>query len=249
MIEKGIFLFKFNSKDKMDEILVAGPWSYYSFPLILQPWLPEVDIDPNKISSFSIWVQLPLLKIHLWSQSVLSKIASVIGKPICTDGITAVKGRLSYARICVEINPHSELPDMIKLKGPGGVAITQKVEYEWVPSRCTYCECFGHSIEKCRKPKPVWLPKEPKEIILLENDSSHDNTEIHQRNERLRDVNEANQVSPKSQLEANPASVPKGKGNAKLIGKLSVLSDEPVTKISITPIPLLQKGTVEETIG
>ncbi|CAI9112184.1 OLC1v1012590C1 [Oldenlandia corymbosa var. corymbosa] len=97
-------------------------------------------------------------------------------------------------------------------KGPGGVSITQKVEYEWVPSRCTYCECFGNSTEKCRKPKPVWLPKEPKEIILSENDSSHDNTEINQGNERPRDVNEVNKVSTKPQLQANPVSATTIKG-------------------------------------
>lgn len=39
-----------------------------------------------------------------WNASILSKIASVIGKPLFTDSTTAERGRLAYARICVEVS-------------------------------------------------------------------------------------------------------------------------------------------------
>ncbi|CAI9106095.1 OLC1v1005153C1 [Oldenlandia corymbosa var. corymbosa] len=83
------------------------------------------------------------------------------GKPICTDGITTTQGRLSYARIYVEIDPSTELIDKVTLKGPGGIQFEQKIEYEWVPSKCTNCVCFGHSTEKCNIPlTPKWIPKQ-----------------------------------------------------------------------------------------
>ncbi|CAI9094684.1 OLC1v1030462C1 [Oldenlandia corymbosa var. corymbosa] len=157
LIEKGIFLFKFGNKEKMNEILESGPWSYYSIPLILQPWTPEMDIEPYKISKFPIWVKLPLLKLHLWSKSILSKIASVIGKPICTDGVTATQGRLGFARFCVKIEPNSELPDIITLKGPGGVSIVQKSNTE---TRGKQNEIVPQNQNKQAENAPVTILKE-----------------------------------------------------------------------------------------
>ncbi|CAI9089711.1 OLC1v1024331C1 [Oldenlandia corymbosa var. corymbosa] len=74
----------------------------------------------------------------------------------------AGNGKIEYARICVEIDPQTELPDTVTLKGPGGIRIEQKLEYEWVPAKCTHCICFGHSSEHCKsKPRKQWSPKQP----------------------------------------------------------------------------------------
>eukprot|EP00252_Welwitschia_mirabilis_P002186 TRINITY_DN1208_c1_g1_i1.p1 TRINITY_DN1208_c1_g1~~TRINITY_DN1208_c1_g1_i1.p1 ORF type:complete len:109 (+),score=10.27 TRINITY_DN1208_c1_g1_i1:913-1239(+) len=87
----------------------------------------------------------------------MSKIASVIGKPLCTYGITTRQERLSFARICIEISAKNELLTDILLKGPNGERLEQNVEYEWMPAKCTYCKFFGHKTENCKsKPIPIW---------------------------------------------------------------------------------------------
>eukprot|EP00252_Welwitschia_mirabilis_P015752 TRINITY_DN3492_c0_g1_i2.p1 TRINITY_DN3492_c0_g1~~TRINITY_DN3492_c0_g1_i2.p1 ORF type:complete len:170 (-),score=3.86 TRINITY_DN3492_c0_g1_i2:672-1181(-) len=143
----------------MQNVLDKGPWPFDNRPLILKPWTPATVLETDRISKFPIWVKLPCFKLHLWSVKILSKIASVIGKRICTDGITASQGRLSYARFCVEISPDFELPSFMTLKDPKGETLERKIEYEWTPAKCAYCRCFGHKTEHCkRKPVPIWKP-------------------------------------------------------------------------------------------
>lgn len=69
-----------------------------------------------------------------------------------------MKTRLNYARLLVEVFAADELPDEISLNLYNGEIITQKVEYEWVPPKCSICKCCGHIREQCN-PKQMWIPK------------------------------------------------------------------------------------------
>lgn len=101
---------------------------------------------------------------------MLSKIISQIGKPCYTDKITADleqgegEGRLSYARILVEVNAHDKLKDQIILRGPDGSETIQKIWYEWRPWQCLKCKSFGHKEAECegssqKRVVRKWLPK------------------------------------------------------------------------------------------
>lgn len=48
-----------------------------------------------------VWVKLPCLNIQLWTKKGLSKIASALGTPLSTDGLTDKGGMLNYVRITV----------------------------------------------------------------------------------------------------------------------------------------------------
>lgn len=104
----------------------------------------------------------PTLKLHLWSNSMLSKMASTIGRPLFTDRMTAEKERLANARVCVEIKVGSTLPELVILQDEDGNRVMQKVEYEWIPVSCKDCGVFGHTDARCpKKTKMVqqWVVK------------------------------------------------------------------------------------------
>lgn len=148
-LKQGVFIFQFESEDSMKEVLNLGPWSYFDRPLVLQIWKPDLDFDPTNMKALPVWVNLPDLRLHLWSSKIISKIASTLGKPLGCDGSTARRENLEHARVCIEIDAGHKLPESIKLKTPHDV-VTQKIQYECLPLRCLQCHHFGHEEATCR---------------------------------------------------------------------------------------------------
>jgi hypothetical protein len=56
-----------------------------------------------------------------------------------------LRKRLSYARVCVEIDASKTLVKEYDLRYPNGLFITISADYEWIPSRCNNCNVFGHT--------------------------------------------------------------------------------------------------------
>ncbi|XP_039009733.1 uncharacterized protein LOC120138287 [Hibiscus syriacus] len=75
----------------------------------------------------------------------LSFIASIVGKPLHMDSITAVREKLEYARVCVEIPAESLIHDHIDVVLSDESVARIRVSVPWMPSYCTDCGHFGHS--------------------------------------------------------------------------------------------------------
>ncbi|XP_020243178.1 uncharacterized protein LOC109821400 [Asparagus officinalis] len=116
-----------------------------------------------------MWIQLPGLRLNLWNAKCISKIASLIGKPIATDKLTASRQRLEYARVLVEVSVPSPLPDHISIQGPKGKNIIQKVIYELKPRWCDFCKQVGHETNYCKRKTGIqrWVPKS--KVVINEN--------------------------------------------------------------------------------
>ncbi|XP_020255648.1 uncharacterized protein LOC109832661 [Asparagus officinalis] len=163
LLKSGLFLFRFNTKEEMNDIMENGPWFFGSRPILLKFWTIEEEIEKSFENTYPIWIQLPGLRLNLWNTKCLSKIASVIGKPIATDKLTANRQRLLYARVLVEVKMPSMLPDHISIQGSNGKMINQRVQYEWKPKWCDYCKQLGHDAKFCRRQIRTqrWVPKNP----------------------------------------------------------------------------------------
>ncbi|KAM7523685.1 hypothetical protein LguiA_013587 [Lonicera macranthoides] len=122
-----------------------------NLPLIIRPWSVEATLEREDKTEVLVWIQLPNLKLHLWSQAMLSRIASVIRRPLFSNRMTAEKKMLAYARVCFEIKVNTNLPDNVLLLDEEGNQVIQKVEYEWILMACKVCEVFGHTYANCPK--------------------------------------------------------------------------------------------------
>lgn len=95
----------------------------------------------------------------MWDNEGLSLISSYLGKPLLADDCTLMRTRLSYARICVEVDVDFHYPASIPLMIDGKIALEMPVEYQWKPPKCESCKVFGHSSKNCtKKLKPKWNP-------------------------------------------------------------------------------------------
>ncbi|KAK1326416.1 hypothetical protein QJS10_CPA01g01883 [Acorus calamus] len=152
--ENGFFTVKFDLDEDMNSVLEGGPWTMDHRPFILRKWSPEVRMEQERLSSIPIWIRLPNLPLHLWEEDCLSRIGSIFGIPLYADSATLRCSRASYARICVEVQASTTLPDSILVEVSPGLRESFKVDYDWKPTACKFCQTFGHD-EACCIMKPT----------------------------------------------------------------------------------------------
>ncbi|KAL7219623.1 hypothetical protein ACSBR2_012643 [Camellia fascicularis] len=75
-------------------------------------------------------------------------IASAVGTPLFMDQLTTSGNRISFARVCVNIQADSLFPDSFSITSEGD-SIEIRVKYQGVPSRCAHCNVFGHETKQC----------------------------------------------------------------------------------------------------
>ncbi|KAK8577610.1 hypothetical protein V6N13_027879 [Hibiscus sabdariffa] len=143
-----------------------GPWHIQNKPLILRKWEPNLrrlDFDLKKIP---VWVQLYNVPLKLFSRRGLSYIASAIGVPLYMDTITASKGKLEFAKVCIEIEVGARFPKVIPVQLRDGTIVSVTVHIPWSPPSCSKCQVFGHLDRACFatdhgtvKEKHIWVVK------------------------------------------------------------------------------------------
>ncbi|KAJ6912867.1 hypothetical protein NC651_015355 [Populus alba x Populus x berolinensis] len=158
MHESGWLIYKFASYADKLRILAGGPYLVYGRPLILRPMPEFFDFSSSAMHMVPVWVKFPNLPLQCWSLKCLSKIASVLGKPVQSDMLTHTMSRLSYARVLVEVNLLSDLPYSIDIKLPNGSLLKQQVIYETLPRFCKQCKILGHLTSTCPKSIPLTDP-------------------------------------------------------------------------------------------
>ncbi|KAJ6976303.1 hypothetical protein NC653_031980 [Populus alba x Populus x berolinensis] len=130
---------------------LGGPYSVFGRPLILQIMPEFFDFTPPDFTHVPIWVRFPNLPIRCWTPLCLSKLASVLGKPLRCDAPTIRKTKLSFARVLIEVDMVNTLPDLIDVQLPnGGSILGQRVIYECRPRFCRSCDSMGHSASSCK---------------------------------------------------------------------------------------------------
>ncbi|XP_074288580.1 uncharacterized protein LOC141613735 [Silene latifolia] len=159
--KKGLFAFRFDSHEAMINVLRQGPWKIGPNSLILKHRTPSFSMEMEKVAKVLVWILFPGLDPYLWSESVLSKIASKLGKPLFADLATTNKEKLSFARVMVEIDVTQPFLDHVDIMSPFLGPTSQKVVYEWVPFYYSGCGKLGHKFDTCKwvkqskDPKPV----------------------------------------------------------------------------------------------
>ncbi|KAK1275686.1 hypothetical protein QJS04_geneDACA016795 [Acorus gramineus] len=132
---------------------IGKPWTLDHRPFILRKWTPQVRMEPERLSSIPLWIRLPNLPLHLWEEDCLSRIGSLLGVPLYADSATLRCSQASYARICVEVQASTPLPDSILVEIAPRIRESLKVDYDWKPHPCNHCQNFGHD-EACCVMKP-----------------------------------------------------------------------------------------------
>lgn len=81
----------------------------------------------------------------------LSKIGSLIGKPLMVDKNKEKKVGFHFARMLVEVKVGDQFPEVVYFRNERREVIEQKVTYNWKPTICEVCHKYGHIENSCRR--------------------------------------------------------------------------------------------------
>ncbi|KAF7144247.1 hypothetical protein RHSIM_Rhsim05G0102900 [Rhododendron simsii] len=140
--EDDFFFFHFDKSGRYRWVIESGPWHFGGKLMVLKQWHPQMSLLRSN------FYNVPL---DLWTEG-LSHVASAIGKPLYADHLAESCKRISYAKICVEVDTSAPLPESFGLSLPSGAKFTIRVWYPWKPLMCESCHVFDH--RNCH-PKPV----------------------------------------------------------------------------------------------
>jgi hypothetical protein len=113
MHDSGWLIFAFKTEMEMLDILGGGPRYMFGRPLILKVMPDFSDFQATNMIKMSTWLRLPNLPLRCWTPIYLSKLASMIGKPIHCDDPTANMTQLSYARVLIKVDLLLDLPTFV----------------------------------------------------------------------------------------------------------------------------------------
>lgn len=142
----------------------AGPWLFGDKLLVLKEWSPQLCLVKEQLAKVPIWAQFYQVPLKLWSEAGLSYVASAVGVPLHADSLTEECQRLSYAKICVEVDVGSDLPDTVNVEYDGK-EVTIGVKYPWKPVKCMECHLFGHPTEQCVAKDQSLKPKRTEWVV------------------------------------------------------------------------------------
>ena len=125
-----------------------GSWFVKGKPLVLHQWTIDSKCEKDKLLTIPIWVKFPNLPLRLWSPTLMSRLASTLGKPLYMDEATATGSRVDYARVCTEIEASFQFPRYTHSE-VDGIQEEIAVHYDWEPKPCTACASFGHEHGSC----------------------------------------------------------------------------------------------------
>lgn len=158
------FIFKFDSSTAMNSVLAHGTWYFERKPMLVSPW--GKSSEPGAPASMPIWVKLSNIPDCYWTKEGISRLASVIGKPLFADPLTSKFDALPFAKVCVQYTMGSPLPSSISavtLDPLSEEKITVEVAVSY-PAKLLVCDCcksLGHSPGACPSVKRVWVQKTP----------------------------------------------------------------------------------------
>ncbi|KAF5193208.1 hypothetical protein FRX31_017205 [Thalictrum thalictroides] len=182
-LDGDLFYFKFATLDDREHVLDEGYFYLEGKLFIIRPWTREVELSRGMIKSVHVWVKMSKVPKDLWNPKGFSFLGSAIGKHLFMDKTTEKSSMLTYARICVEVEPMKELPNSIPL----GHDQTIKLDYPWKPLLCTTCSVFGHPSSQCTPPPPklnnnntAWQTNPTTNNITINNTSWNSPKKAHQ---------------------------------------------------------------------
>ncbi|KAL2934560.1 LINE-1 retrotransposable element ORF2 protein [Bienertia sinuspersici] len=147
-LPKGMYLIRLNTMENREKILQNERPFFDSKPMILKPWVEDMDFMQDEIKKIPIWMQVSV-DFKYWGIRSLEKILKPVGDLLRLDAVTTKRERLQYARCMVEVKFNQDFPDHVEFKDEKGNRRRALLHYEWKPILCSSCHKVGHSQQEC----------------------------------------------------------------------------------------------------
>lgn len=90
----GYFVVRCGSEVEKERLLFDGPYMIGSRPVIIKEWKANFCLEEEVLREVPLWIRLPNQPLNCWSVDSLSRIGSVLGRPLCADECTSQQSRI-----------------------------------------------------------------------------------------------------------------------------------------------------------
>ncbi|XP_068487128.1 uncharacterized protein [Phaseolus vulgaris] len=146
---KGFYEFEFASIEDMRWALGMGSLKLSPGLLRLFAWTKDFVPATMRSTKAQTWVRIYHLPLEYWKPRTIFFIVRGLGTLLSLDEHTMRKNRGMFARVLMDIDLLSPLPDHLLVERPD-FAFVAGVEYEWLPPFCSHCKMIGHELAQCR---------------------------------------------------------------------------------------------------
>jgi hypothetical protein len=108
-----VCVFLFELKEDKDLIFRSGPYFMGSRGVYLNHWMPDFSPENEIPSVVLVWVKLPFLPYHCWTDETIRNIGNTLGRYI--NRTKPREGQQACARIYVEVDLEKGLSEAIQL--------------------------------------------------------------------------------------------------------------------------------------
>ncbi|XP_070050411.1 uncharacterized protein [Nicotiana tomentosiformis] len=91
MLKNRVIVVRFNTIMGKQEVIEGSIYHFDNKPFIVKAWTPELEFTREELQTVPIWIKLSGLDFKHWSPRGLSKIGSLVGKPLMVDQNTERK--------------------------------------------------------------------------------------------------------------------------------------------------------------
>ena len=171
------YLFKFVDTRSRDDALARGTWYVGRRPMVVTCWGQKPGTD--NITTMPLWIKLSNIPDSYWTVEGLSRLASVVGKPLSADALTSKLELLPFARLQVLYNLGDPMPDSILASVLDPITeerseVKVLISYPVRPLFCSGCKSLGHTVGACPKITRIWVKKESKDEDVPKNTEGTD---------------------------------------------------------------------------
>ncbi|PHU02607.1 hypothetical protein BC332_27858 [Capsicum chinense] len=138
MVKNGLVLVRFDTAEEQNEVVQGCMFHFDNKSFIVKAWSLEIEFTRDEVHTVPIWIRLSGFDFKDRSKKGLSKIGSLVGKPLMVDQSTEKKVSLNYARLLVEVELDFTILELIMFKNENENIVEQKVTYDWRPVLCRY---------------------------------------------------------------------------------------------------------------
>ena len=107
--EHGFFFFRFSTEGGLNAVLDRGPWLFTGRHLVLKKWFRGLRLSKEAVNKIPVWAHLHNIPVEYWMEAGLSRLASAIGVPLYVNHATETRKRISFVRVCMEIEATKSL--------------------------------------------------------------------------------------------------------------------------------------------